>query len=331
MIEYLLLFGLSLKCTFATLIHVADPYNNSSTKNYVYERACHYYATEFSTSRYESRLVSSKVFDSLYLKCLRAIWPNCELLKVTGGAVTLQKYETFGKGEVIIRDIDCEPIKYAHKEGFCTENLLGPVHGNFIFWDPRKPATDLVTFYSIKFATIKTLHLMHMVELAKTIKKFTGVGAEPPDQLYLIQISPNGKDYLGATFENFKGIVKQSLMEVISEIPPLTPIQSSIFDDLLRLLHKRLPGSAIFLHFRLKHSPSERVHLLYPLGTAINHLFPVALRFEPSKMAPISYSWDINRTSFIAAIFDEMGNLLNEPTKDIDSYLVVSFSSIKLR
>ena len=144
--RYLLLLCIFLKHTFASLLYPINLYNDDASKNYLYERACHHYSSELSTARYESPQVRSKVFDSLYLKCLAVIWPNCEVTSANNMIVLLTNHETFEKGQAIVYNTDRKPVKYAHRRGFFAENLLEPDHRRFIFWDSLAPMTDLHKF-----------------------------------------------------------------------------------------------------------------------------------------------------------------------------------------
>lgn len=327
--RYLLLLCIFLKHTFASLLHPINLYDDDASKNYLYERACHHYSSELSTARYESPQVRSKVLDSLYLKCLTVIWPNCEVMSANNMIVSLTHYETFENGQVIVHNINRKPVKYAHSRGFFAENLLEPDHRRFIFWDPLAPMTDLHKFDAIKFASVQTLYMTHLTDTAKAIKKFRGAGTESSNHLYLKEsLSPDNYS-LAMDFETLRKFVKLSI-RMIEGSGLLPRLSQGVTSDLHALLKNSIPNGSVLLTVFKKSSPGEHIRLLYPLYTAINPSFPIAIHYVPLAMAPISYTRDLTCRSFIAAAFDEEGMLLNEPIKEVASYLVVSFNSIKV-
>ena len=70
--------------------------------------------------------------------------------------------------------------------------------------------------------------------------------------------------------------------------------------------------------FFKRRRPGEHIRLLYPLYTAINPSFPIAIHYVSPAMAPIQYTRDLTCRSFIAAAFDEEKMLLNETIKEVD-------------
>ena len=209
--RYLLLLCILLKHTFASLLYPTNLYSDDTSRNYLYERACHHYSSELSTARYESPQVRSKVFDSLYLKCLAVIWPNCEVTSANNMIILLTRYETFENGQAIVHNIDRKPIKYAHSKGFFAENLLEPGHRRFIFWGPPAPTTDLHKFDAIKFASVSTLYMTHLTDITKAIKKFRGAGTESSNHLYLKESLSADKHLLVMDYESLGKLVKQSI------------------------------------------------------------------------------------------------------------------------
>ena len=327
--RYLLVLLFLSKRTLASLQHPNNPYIESTHKNYIYERACHHYASEFSTARYEGPQVRSRVFNSLYSKCLDAVWPDCEVESAGDMIVVLDSHKTFEVERKIVYNIARKPIKYAHKRGFFAENLLEPEHRCFIFWDPLEPKTDISTFYNIKFANLQTLFMAHLTMVTKTIKKYRGAGVESPNQLYLKENLPNRKFILVMSYGQLRNVVEACLNKFKKEGLLPTLAQGSV-DDLKRLLTESLPKTSFTMTVFKKNRSEERIHFLHPLYTVINPPFPIAIAYVPSLVTPITYTRDLTNRSFIAAAFDEVGALLSEPVTNAASYLVISFNSIKL-
>ena len=326
----LLLLGILSTCALAALQPPPDPYLGDIETNYTYERACHHYAVDQSSRIYESGSVRFRMLDVYYHKCLSTIWPECEVVKTTEQFPRFDSHIAFKRNDIIAVDSHSTPTRTAPKRGFFVQDLLARGRCCIIFWNPHEPPTNKSIFYKLKLHNLDALLRARTRYIASATSKYRNLGALRTDKLYLQGGRYHQHNVAIMTFDLLALFIKDCLAKIRS-LGGLYRLSIGILDDIQTCLTRyKLHLGAVTPHVARRANPSERIQLLYPFYTPVDPHFILAIHYTSRRMLPTREPCDLTGRTFIAAAFDEDGNTVDATSGKIASFLIISFSSIKI-